>query len=402
MHALVLGGAGECGRHLVTALVGAPEIDRVTLVDADGDAGRSLVAQLNAPSVDVVELDISDSDALVEQAAASDCLVNCTPFPLFDGVIAAAIKARVHYVDLISEPIEEQRQRARNAGIVAISGLGMSPGTTNVLCAHAAAEFDLLRECYINFASFRTIAPSPGLLDTILWELSDDCPTRHVYHDGRWDWRPSLEGSHLVTFPGPVGPQRVYVMPHTETNTLPVSFPELRHVAVRGTWNPELMQDVAVLNKYGLLDDVPLGDGGLTSFEATKSRIWQKLGGQRDSFPDWSSFTMIEVLGERDGEPVRREYHLSHARWGTQAVGKMAGVHAAVGVRLLARHGTGPGVGFVDPERYFDPHEYVPEIQRIPDVHLSWNDTALPAGRRARTIDRDNQEAPDGKAVHRR
>jgi hypothetical protein len=142
------------------------------------------------------------------------------------------------------------------------------------------------------------------------------------------------------------------------------------------------MQDIAVLNKYGLLDDVALGPGLPTSFAATKKRIWEKFGGQRDSVPESSSFAQVEVLGERDGQLVQRAYQLWHERWGTEAVGKTAGVHAAVGVRLLARHGDERGVGFIDPERYFDPYEYLAELETVPDVRLTWKDNALAVDQR--------------------
>jgi saccharopine dehydrogenase-like NADP-dependent oxidoreductase len=376
MKVLVLGAAGECGRHLTAELARAPEIECLTVADADARATRGLLDRLGLAAVEFVELEIADHRALALAAADADCMVNCAPFTFFDAVIEAAIEAGVHYVDLISHPSEQQRRRAKDAGIVALSGLGVTPGTSNVLCAHAAADFDHVRECHINFASFRTIAPSRGLLETVLFELWDGCPNRRVYEDGRWKHKPSLEGSHLVHFPEPVGPQRVYIMPHPETDTLPSSFPDLRAVSVRGTWPPDLMADIAVLNKYGLLDDVPASGGEATVYEVTKQRVWETWGGIRERVPEWSSFQVIEVAGERDGARLERTYTVTHDGWGTEAAGKMPGLHAALGVRLLARHRTGPGVGFVAPELYFDPHEYVDELRRMPETHLDWAEQA--------------------------
>jgi saccharopine dehydrogenase-like NADP-dependent oxidoreductase len=385
MHALVLGGAGEVGRHLTRCLAEAPEIDRITIADADSERARAIALRTGSSRVDVAQVDAGDVARVTALAEQTDCLVNCTPFGFFDEVIEAAFAARVDYVDFISEPTAEHLRRAAELGITAISGLGLSPGTSNVLCAHAAAEFDVVEEFHINFASFRPIAPSEGLLDTILWELGSECPTRQYFHNGRFVWVPPFEGSHLVRFPEPVGEQRVFVVPHTETATLPRSFPDVKFVAVRGTWLPELMVDMQVLNKYGLLDSEPVGDG-LTSFEATKRRIWQTWGGRREVLPLWSSFVTIEAVGRRGGELVRREYQLSHDPWGTEAVGTTAGIHGAIGVRLLARHG-GTGNGFTDPERYFNPHEYVNELQAQPDIQVSWHDGEVDAAARERLID---------------
>jgi len=383
MRALILGGAGEVGRHLVGALSGAPEITRMTIVEPDLDHARSLAVRLGDANVEIAQADAADTGRLVELAADADCLVNCTPFPFFDSVIEAALAARVDYVDFISEPTAEHRRRATSAGITAISGLGLSPGTSNVVCAHAAKAFDVAEEFHINFASYRPIAPSPGLLDTFLWELGNSCPTRQYYRDGRWIWVPPLEGSHQVNFPDPVGTQRVYIVPHTETATLPRSFPEIKFVAVRGTWLPELMGDIEVLNKYGLLDPEPVGGEGLTVFEATKSRIWQTQGGRRGSLPMWSSFLVIETVGLLDGVLVRREYRVSHEPWGMEAVGTTAGIHGAIGLRLLARHG-GPGEGFVDPELYFDPEEYLTALAAERDIHVSWDEQPVEGAARMR------------------
>lgn len=402
MHALILGGAGEVGRHLTSCLATAPEIDRITIADADADRARALAVRIGSNRISVAQADAGDVRRVSELASGADCLVNCTPFSFFDDVIEAAIANQVDYVDFLSEPTTEHVERAAAAGITAISGLGLSPGTSNVVCAHAARDFDQVGEFHINFASFRPIAPSEGLLDTILWELSNDCPTRQYYSSGRWIWVPPFEGSHLVEFPDPVGEQRVYIVPHTETATLPRHFPDLRFVAVRGTWLPELMDDIAVLNKYGLLDAARLGQGSLTSFEATKERMWQTFGGRRDSLALWSSFMTIEAWGTIDGEAVEREYHVYHDPWGTEAVGTTAGIHGAVGVRLIAGHGT-ERTGFVDPEQYFDPEEYLTELRAQPDIRVTWHERTVQSGPRTREGGPpDDGASEDGRSASRR
>jgi saccharopine dehydrogenase-like NADP-dependent oxidoreductase len=212
--------------------------------------------------------------------------------------------------------------------------------------------------------SFRTIAPSPGLLDTILWELSDGCETRQVFVNGRFERAGFMEGSRVVEFAEPLGRQRVYYVPHTEVTTLPAHFPSLRFCAVRGTWRPELMDDVRVLNKYGLLDP--------ESIEATKERIWARFGGQRDDSP-WRLFVNVEVIAGG----TRRTYRASHPDWGQEGTGKMTGICAAVGAQLLARHGSRGG-GFIDPEAYFDPREFLGELSKRGTIAVTWEDGEIP------------------------
>lgn len=373
MRIVVLGGAGAMGSALSEDLAGCPEIDELVVADVDAARVGALVESFEGTRARAVGIDLNDRTATLSLLDGADLLVNCTSFTLFDRVIGLAVDARVPYADLISEPTAEQRRAVEAAGITAVSGLGASPGLTNVLVRHAADELGPPEEAHLAWASFRTIAPSPGLLDTILWELSDGCETRQVYVNGRFERAGFMEGSRVVEFAAPLGRQRVYYVPHTEVTTLPAHFPSLRFCAVRGTWRPELMEDVRVLNRYGLLDP--------ESIESTKARIWARFGGLRDDSP-WRLFVNVEVIA---GD-TRRTYRASHPDWGQEGTGRMTGVCAAVGAQLLARHGSRGG-GFVDPEAYFDPREFLDELAGRGTVAVTWEDDDLAGGPLARSMD---------------
>lgn len=389
MKVIVLGAAGEVGKALTADLASCPEMDEVVAADVARGEVEALASA--SEKVSAVALDLRDRERALGVLDGCAVLVNCTSFAFFDDVIDLAVAAGVDYADLLSEPSEEQRKVVEDAGITAISGLGASPGLSNVLVAHAAEDLGALDEVHISWASFRAIAPSRGLLDTILWELSEDCPTRQYFQNGRYYRAGFMEGSRVVDFASPVGRQRVYFVPHTEVTTLPEHFPTLRFCAVRGTWLPELMEDVRVLNKYGLLSEAAL--------EATKERIWEQFGGKRDLAP-WALFVKVEVVARRDGQAVRRIYDVSHPLdWGHEATGRMTGVCAAVGAQLLARHGrTQPG--FVDPEIYYDPDEFLAELHGRGSVSVAWTDSTINGRRLERTRPEEGERG--GEALYRR
>lgn len=370
MKIVVLGGAGEAGREVVRDLAACPEFDEVVVADVDRDRADELVDSLGATHATAVGLDVGDREAALASLRGAHLLMNCTSFKLFDQVIDLAIEARVDYADLISEPTPAQQHAARQAGITAISGLGVTPGLSNVLVRHAADELGELDEVHISWVSFRTVAPTRGLLDTILWELSESCDTRKYFQNGRYEPAAALDGSRLVSFQVPVGAQRVYFVPHPEVRTLPRNFPSLRFCAVRGSWRPELMDDMRVLSRYGLLSSA--------SLETTKRCIWERFGGRRDQAP-WPLYVNVEVLSVHGDEWVRRVYDVSHPiEWGQLGVGRMTGIPAAVGAQLLARHGR-VTAGFVDPERYYDPVEFLGELQRRDAVAVTWSDSSTGA-----------------------
>jgi saccharopine dehydrogenase-like NADP-dependent oxidoreductase len=357
---VVLGGAGEVGAALSRDLGSCVEVDELVVADVDRERAEAAADAIGSRATPV-SLDLHDRDSALATLEGADVLMNCTSFTLFDDVIRLAVDARVNYADLLSEPNEEHRRLVTSAGITAVSGLGATPGLSNVLVRDAAESFDEIEEAHVSWMSFRTIAPTRGLLDTILWELSEDCPTRRYYQNGRWMRAGFMEGSRVVQFAPPVGRQRVYYMPHPEVMTLPRNFPTLRFCAVRGTWRPELMNDVGVLNAYGLLDGPAL--------EATKARIWERFGGRRDDAP-WMLFVNVEAIGRREGSAVARVYDVSHPiDWGQEGTGRMTGVCAGVGAQLLGRHGT-IEPGFVDPEVYYEPSEFLGELARRGTVSL--------------------------------
>src|SRR5688500_4275181 len=130
MRALVLGGAGEVGRHLTWRLAQAPEVEHIRVAELDYDRAQEVVAEASGCTPgDAVQVDLDDGVTLAKLLKDRTCLINCTPFPLFDRVIRAAAAAGVDYVDFISEPSEEHQRLVGTAGIFAISGVGLSPGT---------------------------------------------------------------------------------------------------------------------------------------------------------------------------------------------------------------------------------------------------------------------------------
>jgi len=366
MNVVVLGAAGEVGKTLTADLAACPEIDHVVAADLARDEVEALAA--GRERVSAAPVNLRDREQVLRLLDGCDLLVNCTSFSLFDVVIDLAVSAGIDYADLLSYPSQEQVRAVEESGITAISGLGLTPGLSNVLVAHAADELDEIEEAHIAWMSFRTIAPSRGLLDTILWELSEDCSTREYFQNGQFHQAGPMEGSRLVDFADPAGRQRVYFVPHTEVRPLPRHFPSLAFCAVRGTWRPKLMDDVRVLNEYGLLSQATL--------EATKEVVWDRFGGERDVAP-WMLFLNVEVVGTQDGETVRRIYDVSHPTdWNQAATGRMTGLCAAVGAQLLARHGR-THAGFVDPEVYYDPHEFLVELARREGVSVARRDSIL-------------------------
>jgi saccharopine dehydrogenase-like NADP-dependent oxidoreductase len=367
----VLGGAGNMASEGTRDLLKAPDIGEVAIGEVNLEAAHRLAGELNDPRVKVIPVDVTDHADAVQKIQGYDVLMNGLYFGLFDHALTVACQAKVDYADLISEPTPEQYHQAKEAGITAISGLGLTPGLSNVLARHGANHLDQTEEIHIHGVSFRTSAPSQGLLDTILWELATPCPTRQYYFRGRFVPAAPFEGSKVVRFGDPVGEQVVYYVPHTETGSLPRHIRGVQYVSVRGTWRPRLMEDVRILNQYGLLDNdtVTVGNRQVRVRDFVRDRIWQTQGGKVDA-DLWTFFLNVEVIGRLGQETRRYIYDVTHpATWGERATAKMTGINASVGVILLARHGR-TKVGLLDPEEYYDPGEFLAELAIRRDIKV--------------------------------
>jgi saccharopine dehydrogenase-like NADP-dependent oxidoreductase len=367
----VLGGAGNMGTELTRALLRFPDVEQVAIGELNRNAAEKLAAGLNDPRVQVVPADVTRIEETAEKVRGYDVLMNATYFGFFDGAIRVACQAQIDYADLISEPTAGQSAMVREAGITAVSGLGCTPGLSNVLARRGADRFDETEEIHVHWASFRTVAPSEGLIDTIIWELAAECPTRQYYLNGRFVAVPPFHGSKIVRFAEPLGEQVVYYMPHTETVSLARNILEVRYVSVRGTWRPDLMDDFRTLNRYGLLDrtHVEVSGGKVVVADVVRRRMWEVHGGRKDE-QLWGFFLNVEVLGRQQDRLGRCVMNASHPiGWKEHSTAKMTGIPAAVGAVLLARHGRSKK-GIVYPEEYYDTAEFLSELQVFESIKI--------------------------------
>jgi saccharopine dehydrogenase (NAD+, L-lysine-forming) len=366
---LVLGGCGAMGseatRDLATT---ARDCREIVVADIDRKRAEAFAASLEDPRVTARACDLGDAAALQRLIGEHDLVANCTPYTFGLEATRAAIAARRPYLDL-GGLYNTPRQlaldaEAKEAGVTILLGCGATPGVTNLIARHAASRMDSPRAVHIAFASFRHLAPSPGLLDTILDEFSP-ATARFYFQDGAFVPVGPLSGATEVEFADPVGRQVVYFVPHSETHTLPRFLPGVTRVDVRGTWRPEIMRALSLFVEQGLLDPEPIavGDACVSPKQFLRAHLLARPPPAEPGV--WAFYLAVEVEGEHGGRRVRRLYRTSHPgmdRWGTGATARMTGIPASIGAQLLAR-GRAKARGVVAPEACFDPEEFFRELE---------------------------------------
>jgi saccharopine dehydrogenase-like NADP-dependent oxidoreductase len=353
------------------------DFDEITIADLDIERAQALADELNAITgrgqMRAMRVDAADEEQLVAIMRGHDVVVNTMTYHFGMQATRAAIRAGVNYVDLgglHNTPKQlELDEEAKAAGVTIVLGCGATPGVTNILVSRGAADLDTVEEIHIAFASHRSIAPSPGLLDTILDEFNPEA-TRFYFEDGRFVEVQPFDGARTIEFLSPVGAQEVYYVPHSETHTLRRFIGKgLRRVDVRGAWRPETMQALRFLLEYRLItNDVVAFDHSTIPAKAfLRAHLLQRAAGMQDQDTgEWAFLLYVEVLGTQRGRTATRIYRTSHPRmtdWGHQATAKMTGIPASIAAQLLA-HGAVQSTGVLAPEAAFAPTTFIAELAR--------------------------------------
>ncbi|HZA61113.1 MAG TPA: saccharopine dehydrogenase C-terminal domain-containing protein, partial [Actinomycetota bacterium] len=225
-------------------------------------------------------------------------------------------------------------------------------------------------EVQIAFASHRDVAPSPGLLDTLLDEFRPGVP-RFVWRDGDLHAVVPFEGARQVRFASPLGMQEVYFVPHSETYTIPRSLDgELREVSVRGTWRPSDMRALETLARFGLTSERPVRVEGANVRPLALLRSLLLADPPTDPAGPCAFFLNVEVAGRKGGRAMTVHQRTSHPMaWGQDATGRMTAIPAIVGAGLVAA-GRVPGPGVLPAEQAFDPEAFIRGVRPL-DVRVS-------------------------------
>ena len=366
---LVLGGVGAMATETSIDLVNTSDFEEIMIADINlekidafiqksGD-GRLKAAKINAESV----------SEMAELISGYDVVANGLPRVYCENAIRAGIEAKVDMLDLIS-PHEETLaldNEAQSAGISAVGGVGITPGITNILAQLGADRLESVERIDIDFAAFRSIAHSPGLLHVILWEFDPRTENRFYFDDGKLIPNPPFSGARTVHFPEPIGTQTTYYVPHGESQTLSKNIPGVNQVFIRGCFPPRAMGLVKMLYDYGIYDSPPMdyADTKIQPLEFINHYLLNSPAG--DQTEVWGYSVQVEVQGVLNGHDVMVRFVTDHPpmdKWGGQrAYAKNVGIPLSIGAQMLAK-GKARKKGVDGIETMLPAEEFVDELRK--------------------------------------
>jgi saccharopine dehydrogenase (NAD+, L-lysine-forming) len=386
---VLLIGVGTVGEAIARMCTQREWCELLVLADYDLDRARALQAEVaDAQRFPVERIDARDAAAVAELAGRHgvDLVMNAVDprfvMPIFDG----ALTAGATYMDMAtslsrphpSDPFRlpgvklADEQFARNsewvrAGRLALLGMGMDPGLTDVFAAYAAKHlFDEVHEVHIRDGGDLHIPGYAFAPVFSIWTTIEECLNPPVEWDGqRGDWITTEPFSAPEAFPFPegIGLVECVNVEHEEVLLVPRYLKGVRRVTFKYALGSDFIAKLQFLHDIGLDRTEPVKVRGMevsprdvvAAVVPDPITMGDKMVG-RAVVGTW-------VIGRKDGRP--REvflYQVADAAetlstTGSQVVGWQTGFNPVIAMELLAS-GAWSGSGVHAPEA-FDPDSYL-------------------------------------------
>jgi saccharopine dehydrogenase (NAD+, L-lysine-forming) len=346
----VLGAAGTIAPAIVADLAASDEVGGLVLLDLDAGKAQAVSEAYGGGKSAARAVDGRDTNDLAGALDGIDALVNTASYRINLDAMRACLTARCHYLDLgglywlTGRQLELSHQFDR-AGLLAVLGIGSSPGKTNLMAARAQRELGdgadvRTLEVYAAGRDPRAAEQfsPPYAVQTLLDELTMN-PV--VLRDGvPLEIEPLTDGGE-IEFGEPIGAAETIYTLHSELATFGTSF-GASEVNFRLSLAPRLLDRLKALV------------GASTEAVADAAR---------EAVPPSSETTsvhLVRAVAEDGSSATVRARTDPHFGLGGSIVSTAAPIAAAV--RLLAR-GSLTAVGAYPPELCIDPDEMFAELE---------------------------------------
>lgn len=348
LHVAILGAGGIIAPAIVRDLAESEEASRLLLLDLDADRAQA-VADAHGGSKSVVS-QVDARAGLADSLDGIDVLVNSASYRVNLSAMRACLEAGCHYIDLgglyhvTAKQLDLSHQFEADS-LLALLGMGSSPGKTNVMAAHAVAELGADPTRVDVFAASRDPAPPAG--ESYPYSprtLADELTMAPIAtRFGVAETLEPMQDGGTVDFPAPIGPAETIYTLHSEVLTFPRSF-NLSECSFRLALPPAVLDRVRALIEEG---EEAVNLAAARSRPASSSTV---------------SFHMIEA-STNDAQARVTATTRPMQEWGLGGGIVSTAAPAAAAVRLLAR-GAIEARGAVPPERCVRPEDLFPELER--------------------------------------
>lgn len=388
-------GVGAVGEVIARTVATVDEVETVVLADVDESRPLEVAKKLPAGKSECLQLDVTDTEALIKALAGVDLLVNGLAPDYNMDVLAACLEAGTNYLDMAAggpreivgtADVDEELaldEEFRRKGLTGLVFFGIDPGASDVF-AHALYEqFDTVERLTVLDGDNGEVEGydlacgfSPNtMVEECLLPPTGFIDSETVKHEPLTRWRE-------FDFPGPVGHMKVWNVDHEESQLMPLYLGDkgLRQADFYIALDDFFVTMLKVARALGLdsKDAIEFKGGRFSPREFLVSRLPRPV----DLYGKLSGQVCVGTLAEGTigGKPVRRfmyqitDHQQAFRDFGVQGTGFQTGVPAACAAIMFVQ-GMIAQKGVLAPERI----PYEPFLELMGKYGTPWGVTDLPA-----------------------
>ena len=366
MKVIILGACGGMGRYVAKSVSSLGQIDHLAIADLNFKDAELLASQLGSHAKGI-EVDVNNIENLSSILFDYDIVLNTVgPFFKFGyQVLKTSLEANCHYMDICDdwEPTEkmlELNDIAKEKNLLALLGLGASPGITNLLGRIAIDHLDIAHTIYTGWnlaeAQPESISSQKEANAAMIHGIEQIIGKVKVFSSGEYKMVRPLE-EVTVDYPQ-LGTYKANIFGHPEAISFPHHYPEIKESLNLMHSNDDSLVSVLKLIRFFIeikLLSKNMAAKILTWLEGTQSPDTEKVG--VEMLP--SVYGYAEGIKDGQKMSVATTFH-TKKNIDDLSMGEGTSYPLACGVKMLADgviNQTGvhaPESGIISPDLFFD------------------------------------------------
>jgi saccharopine dehydrogenase (NAD+, L-lysine forming) len=367
-------GAGGVGAAAAAVAARRDFFERMVLADVDGCRARAAVDRTGDPRFAAASVDASDAAAIAElaQAEHADVILNAVDPRFNPAIFGAAFDAGCTYLDMAMTLSDAERDvklgdaqfaqadRWEEAGRLALVGIGVEPGLSDVFARHARDElFAEIDEIGVRDGANLVVDGYDFAPTFSIWTTIEECLNPPVIweRDRGWYTTDPFSEPEVFDFPEGIGPVECVNVEHEEVLLIP-RWIDCNRVTFKYGLGEEFIDVLRTLHKLGLDSKEPVRVRGVevaprdlvAAALPDPATLGDRMRGKT------CAGTYVTGTG-KDGRPrATYLYHVldnehSMREWGHQAVVLQTALNPIAALELLA-NGSWEGTGVLGPEAF--------------------------------------------------
>jgi saccharopine dehydrogenase-like NADP-dependent oxidoreductase len=381
-------GTGGVGAAVAAVAKRRGFFERLTFADLDPARPQALVDREDDERFGAAQVDANDRDALIGvlRETEADAILNAADPRFNPPILEAAFEYGCTYLDmamtlsgpgvLLGQEELEAHERWRERGLLALAGIGVEPGLSDVFARYAADHlFDEIDEVAVRDGADLEVEGYDFAPTFSIWTTIEEClnpPLVWETERGFFTTEPFSE-PELFEFPEGIGVIECVNVEHEEVVLVPREI-ECRRVTFKYGLGAEFIGVLQTLHKLGLDSTEPVRVRGVevaprdlvAAALPDPATLGDRMRGKT------CAGTLVTGKRKGGGDDAVYLYHVADnertmREYGHQAVVLQTALNPVVALELLAA-GTWQGTGVLGPEA-FDAEPFLELLAEYGEPH---------------------------------